>query len=183
MKKTMVKVWGTPSSFLWTTIWTTRMTPNTDVAAATETPRKKPRLALAIATAFGVGHIPKAPGTFGSLAGIAVAILTHPISLIMIIWPSFFSGIGGLGLDVPMIHGHPAPGLLLIPSLAALVIVRLLGGSSSSPAATYADLQDPPYLVIDEVSGMHLTLVLAIIPLCLPPARFPPTQPTHFAPY
>src|SRR5260370_41547991 len=128
MKKTLVKATGTPACLHWTTIWTTRMTPNTDVAAATETPRKKPRLALAIATAFGVGHIPKAPGTFGSLAGIAVAILTHPISLIMIIWPSFFSGIGGLGLDVPMIPRHPAPWLLLIPFFAALLIVAPLVG-------------------------------------------------------
>ncbi len=159
------------------------MTPNTDVAAATETPRKKPRLALAIATAFGVGHIPKAPGTFGSLVGIAVAILTHPISLIMIIWPSFFSGIGGLGLDVPMIQGHPAPGLLLIPSLAALVIVGLLGVWSSSRAAAYAGLKDPQYVVIDEVSGMHVTLVLAIMPLWLPTGRLPADEATDFGLY
>src|SRR5260370_6329869 len=115
MKKTLVKAMGTLSSFLWTTIWITRMTPTTDATAAPETPRKKPRLALAIATALGVGYIPKAPGTFGSLAGIAVAILTHPVSLIMIIWPLFFSGIGGLGLDVPVIHGDPAAGVLFDP--------------------------------------------------------------------
>ncbi len=62
---------------------------------------KKPRLALAVATALGVGYIPKAPGTFGSLVGIAVAILTHPVSLIMIVGLLFFSGVG-LGFDVPM---------------------------------------------------------------------------------
>ena len=31
-----------------------------------------PRLSLAVATAFGVGYVPFAPGTFGSLAGLVV---------------------------------------------------------------------------------------------------------------
>ena len=46
------------------------MAPSTENLASSET-QKKPRLAMAIATALGVGYIPKAPGTFGSLAGIA----------------------------------------------------------------------------------------------------------------
>ena len=46
------------------------MKPNTDTALNSESPRKKPRLALALATSFGVGYVPKAPGTFGSLVGI-----------------------------------------------------------------------------------------------------------------
>src|SRR6266403_3463340 len=104
-------------------IWKGRMTPTTDAVAA---PPQKPRLALAIATAFGVGYIPKAPGTFGSLVGIAVAILTHPVSLIVIIGLVFLHG-SGLGIDMPMFRGHTAPTLLLIPSLVALVTVGLLG--------------------------------------------------------
>src|SRR5882762_8560842 len=70
------KARGTPSSFLWTTIWTTRMTPTIEATAAPDTPRKKPRLALAIATALGVGYIPKSPRTFGSLVGVATAYLS-----------------------------------------------------------------------------------------------------------
>src|SRR5260370_12492111 len=151
MKKTLLKAGETVSSYVWTTMWTTRMTPNTyaTVAAAPETTNKKPRLALAIATALGVGYIPKAPGTFGSLVGIAVAILTHPVSLIMIVGLLFFSGVG-LGFDVPMFRGHSAPVLLLIPSLVALVIVGLLAGWSGSRTASYAHIQDPQYVVIDE---------------------------------
>ncbi len=84
------------------------MTQNIEATAAPETPRKKPRLALAIATAFGVGYIPKAPGTFGSIVGIAVAILTHPVSLIVIVGLLFFGALG-LGFDVPMFRGHSAP--------------------------------------------------------------------------
>ena len=159
------------------------MTPNTDAIAAFEAPPKKPRLALAIATAFGAGYIPRAPGTLGSLVGIAVAILTHPVSLIMVIGLIFFHANGGLGIDVPMFRGHTAPALLLVPSLVALAIVGLLGVWSSSRAATYAGVKDPQYVVIDEVSGMHLTLVLAIMPAGLPTGLLPTDEATDFGLY
>jgi len=158
------------------------MTANTEATPAPQTPRQKPRLALAIATAFGVGYIPKAPGTFGSLVGIAVAILTHPVSLIVIIGLIFLHG-SGLGIDLPMFRGHTAPALLLIPSLVALVTVGLLGVWSSSSAATYAGLKDPQHVVVDEVSGMHLTLVLAIMPVGLPTGLLPADEATVFGLY
>ncbi len=158
------------------------MTPNTDAPAAPQTARQKPRLALAIATAFGVGYIPKAPGTFGSLVGIAVAILTHPVSLIVIIGLIFLHG-SGLGIDMPMFRGHTAPALLLIPSLVALVTVGFLGVWSSSSTATYAGLKDPQHVVVDEVSGMHLTLVLAIMPVGLPTGLLPADEATVFGLY
>jgi phosphatidylglycerophosphatase A len=157
------------------------MTPNIEAAATAETLPKKPRLALAIATALGVGYIPKAPGTFGSLVGIAVAILTHPVSLIVIIGILFLQS--GLGIDMPMFRGHSAPVLLLVPSLAALVIVGLIGVWSSSRAATFTGLKDPQYVVIDEVSGMQLTLILAIMPLGLPTHLLPADDASVFALY
>ena len=159
------------------------MTPSTEVmASAPEIPRKKPRLALAIATALGVGYIPKAPGTFGSLVGIVLAVLTHPVSLVMIIGILFLSG-RGLGIEVPMFRGHAAPVLFLVPSLVALAIIGLLGVWSSSRAATYAGLDDPQYVVIDELSGMHLTLVLAIMPVGLPTRLLPADDASVFALY
>src|SRR5437899_11962599 len=139
---TLLQARGTPLSLIWTMTWTTRMTPNTDATAAPQTPPQKPRLALAIATALGVGYIPKAPGTFGSLVGIAVAILTHPVSLTVIVGFLFFSGVG-LGIDMPMLRGHSAPVLLLIPSLVALVVVGLVGVWSSSQVAKYTGLNEP----------------------------------------
>jgi phosphatidylglycerophosphatase A len=157
------------------------MTPNTEATAAPHALPKKPGLALAIATAFGVGYIPKGPGTFGSLVGIAVAILTHPVSLIMIIGLLFFHG--GLGIDLPVFRGHSAPVLLLVPSLVALLIIALLGVWSSSRAATYAGLKDPQHVVIDEVSGMHLTLVLAIMPVGLPTGLLPADEASVFGLY
>jgi phosphatidylglycerophosphatase A len=157
------------------------MTPNTEATAAPQALTKKPRLALAIATAFGVGYIPKAPGTFGSLVGIIVAILTHPVSLIMIIGLLFFQG--GLGIDLPMFRGHSAPVLLLVPSLVALAIVGLLGLWSSSRVVDHAGVKDPQYVVIDEVSGMQLTLMLAIVPFGLPTNLLPADEASVFGLY
>jgi phosphatidylglycerophosphatase A len=157
------------------------MTPNTEGTPTPAAPPQKPRFALAFATVLGVGYIPKAPGTFGSLVGVVVAVLTHPVSLIVTIGLLFFGG--GLGIDMPMFRGHSAPVLLLVPSLAAFVIVGLLGVWSSSRAANYAGLGDPQYVVIDEVSGMHLTLILAIVPFGLPTHLLPADDASVFALY
>jgi len=158
------------------------MKPNADATAAPAVRLQKPRLALAIATALGLGYIPKASGTFGSLVGIAVAILTHPVSLIVIIGLLFFGG-AGLGIDLPVFRGRSAPVLLLIPSLVALLVVGFIGVWSSSRAASYAGLKDPQYVVIDEVSGMQLTLMLAIMPVGLPTRVLPADDATDFGLY
>jgi phosphatidylglycerophosphatase A len=157
------------------------MTPNAEGNAAPTTQRKKPRLALAIATAFGVGYIPKAPGTFGSLIGIVVAILTHPVSLLVTVGAVFFQG--GMGFDLPVFMGHSAPVLLLVPSLIVLLVLGFTGVWSSSRAAEYAGIGDPQYVVIDEVSGMHLTLVLALMPVGLPTFLIPSDEASVFALY
>jgi phosphatidylglycerophosphatase A len=157
------------------------MATNLNATPTAESPRKKPGLALALATVLGVGYIPKAPGTFGSLIGIVVAIATHPISLITVVGALFFGG--GLGIDVPMFKGHSAPVLLLIPSLVSLFVVGLVGVWSGSRISGYAGVKDPQYIVIDEVSGMHLTLVLAIVPLGLPTRLMPGDEASIFALY
>jgi phosphatidylglycerophosphatase A len=154
------------------------MNPNTDAAATPASPRKKPRLALAIATVLGVGYAPKAPGTFGSIAGVVVAIVTHPISLFVLL-----SGFAGWGFEAPMVNGHSVPFLLLVPSLIAIVVVAAFGVWSASLVANHAGVKDPQYVVIDEVSGMHLTLVLAIVPLGLPTHLIPADETSVFALY
>jgi phosphatidylglycerophosphatase A len=153
------------------------MAPSTENVANPETPQKKPRLALAVATALGVGYIPKAPGTFGSLAGIAVAILTHPVSLFLLLTVSI-NGHGltsGIGIDVPPLSERWAFFVLLVPSMLAFLFVSAAGVWSSSKVAAYAGITDPQYVVIDEVSGMVLTLVLGIAPL-VPPTHLLPTE-------
>jgi phosphatidylglycerophosphatase A len=158
------------------------MTANAEAAAAAAAPSKKPRLALAIATALGIGYIPKAPGTFGSLVGVAVAVFTHPVSVLLLLGLVVFHQ-SGIGFDAPMLNGHPAPALILLPSVLALLVVGALGVWCSSLVVSYAGIKDPQYVVIDEVSGMHLTLVLAIMPLGLPTSLLPADEASGFALY
>jgi phosphatidylglycerophosphatase A len=153
------------------------MTPSTEVAAAApEIPRKKPKLALAIATALGVGYIPKAPGTFGSLMGVATAYL----SAVFFLRPTSISGLLPVHPEsdavltdqhflVPGSDIHNAVlALPLICALALLLLLVAIGVWSASRAAAYAGIEDPQFVVIDEVAGQHLTLLLPLIPIALP---------------
>jgi phosphatidylglycerophosphatase A len=87
------------------------------------------RLALTIATWFGCGYFPWGPGTVGSLAGVAIAlILSH--------W--------GLGRDVLSI----LIAVLLLPAIwSASRTERILGQ------------EDPGLVVVDEVLGQWVTLL------------------------
>jgi phosphatidylglycerophosphatase A len=147
------------------------MTPNIEPTALAETTRKRPRLAFAIATVLGVGYAPKAPGTFGSLVGIVVAILTSPITYVVLL-----SGTLGLGFEISSVT-------ILGPSLIAIVVVALAGVWSASRVASYSGIKDPQNVVIDEVSGMHVTLVLALVPLGSPASLISPDNASIFALY
>jgi len=140
---------------------------------------------MAIATALGVGYIPKAPGTFGSLVGIIVAILTHPVSLFLLLTASIngHTIYSGIGVDIPPLQERWAFVVLLVPSMFVFLCVSLVGVWSSSKAAAYAGVSDPQFVVIDEVSGMVLTLVLGIAPLGLPTHLLPTENASVFALY
>jgi phosphatidylglycerophosphatase A len=159
------------------------MTPSTEIPRGVTTPQKKPRLAMAIATALGVGYIPKAPGTFGSLVGIIVAILTHPVSLFLLLTASIngHTIYSGIGVDIPPLQERWAFVVLLVPSMFVFLCVSLVGVWSSSKAAAYAGESDPQFVVIDEVSGMVLTLVLGIAPLGLPTHLLPTENASVFS--
>jgi phosphatidylglycerophosphatase A len=160
------------------------MTPSTEVPAGTAS-AKKPRLALAIATALGVGYIPKAPGTFGSLVGIAAAILTHPVSLFVLLEATIHHGTRyfGIGIDLPPLQERWAFVILLVPSMFVFLCISAAGVWSGSKAAAYAGIEDPQYVVIDEVAGMFLTLVLGIAPLSFPTHLLPTENASVFALY
>ncbi len=140
---------------------------------------------MAIATVLGVGYIPKAPGTFGSLVGIIVAILTHPVSLFLLLTASIngHTIYSGIGVDIPPLQERWAFVVLLVPSMFVFLCVSLVGVWSSSKAAAYAGVSDPQFVVIDEVSGMVLTLVLGIAPLGLPTHLLPTENASVFALY
>lgn len=108
----------------------------------------RPGFALLIATACGLGYIPKAPGTFGSIAGVFLVALPlwilFPVTLLTDIRLNL-----GLGYD-PIIAGHVFFGL----------IAAAFGLWSASRAARFWRIKDPQRVVIDEVSGQHLAILL-----------------------
>ena len=152
------------------------MTATLSAAPAAEMPRKKPRLALAIATVLGIGYAPKAPGTYGSLAGVLTAFL----SAIFFLHPKSFGDVFSLhpladtilrgdlfGTRGPNIHNVTLAFPLIIAG-ALFLLFSTLGVWSASRVASYAGVEDPQHVVIDEVAGQHLTLLLPLIPIALP---------------
>jgi phosphatidylglycerophosphatase A len=152
------------------------MTPTTEGPTTPGALGKKPRLALAIATACGVGYLPKAPGTFGSLVGVATAFL----SSVFFLQPASVRALFSLHPDYETVLRNelfPLPGtnvhntVLALPIFFALgmfVVLGAIGVWSASRAATYSGVEDPQFVVIDEVAGQHLTLLLPLIPIALP---------------
>jgi phosphatidylglycerophosphatase A len=151
------------------------MTPPTEARPSTQA-GKKPKLAYAIATAGGVGYLPKAPGTFGSLVGV----LTIVLCAVFFLRPTSLAGLSPFHVlsDARFMDKHfLVPGsdihdtLLWLPIFSAAVLLVILGAIgvwSSSRAAEYSGIKDPQFVVIDEVAGQHLTLVLPLIPIALP---------------
>lgn len=148
------------------------------MTANAETPnsQQKPRLALTIATALGVGYAPKAPGTFGSLVGIITIFLSAAFFLRPEHWTDLFS-LHPLADATLMDRHFLVPGsdihdaVMWLPLVSAFLLLILLGLGgvwASHVAADYSGIKDPQFVVIDEVAGQHLTLVLPLIPIAMP---------------
>jgi len=87
------------------------------------------RLADLVSTWFGCGYSPKAPGTAGSLAALAIAIVLHE-----------YAGFGPWHFAV----------------LAAVVFVPAVWAAGVTARAS--GLKDPQFVVIDEVIGLWISL-------------------------
>ena len=109
----------------------------------------KPRFALAMASACGLGYIPIAPGTFGSLAGLILVVLGEIIA-----------------------GGDRRVNASLFVQFLVGVATAAIGVWSASRAAVFWQRKDPQQVVIDEVSGQHLAVVLGVTaPLWGKPAQ------------
>jgi phosphatidylglycerophosphatase A len=157
------------------------MKPSNDAPATTgDSTAQKPRLAFALATALGTGYLKPGPGTWGSLAGLLIAVLSHPFT-----WFVFV----GAGLDLslhakaPLLSGSLGALILLVPSVAVWFLLAFLGVRSSTEVAQFAGTKDPQYVVIDEVSGVHLALMLGLAPLSTPATFFHSSDAAAFALY
>jgi phosphatidylglycerophosphatase A len=116
--------------------------------------QRKPRFAIFIATAAGLGYFPKAPGTFGSLAGLLIALL--PLWVLV--------GLGIVSNDHQIrslsLLGGDAFDPFLGYQICAAALIGAVGVWSATRASAYWSQKDPQRVVIDEVSGQHLTLLL-----------------------
>jgi phosphatidylglycerophosphatase A len=134
--------------------------------ASPATAGRKPRFALFIATACGLGYLPKAPGTFGSLAGIVLALVW---------WRAFdFLGVTYIRfVDVDAFRfafdhkEHFFRDPYVSSQIAMTILVAAFGVWSATRAARFWQQKDPQRVVIDEVSGQHLTYLLGLAPALL----------------
>jgi len=103
------------------------------------------RLAFGIATGFGAGFAPVAPGTFGSAEGVVLFIAINAL----------------INLRLAL-----APRAALIVFIAINVVVFFVGVWASNRACVITGIKDPGIVVIDEVSGQ----LIALTPLILTPS-------------
>ena len=87
-------------------------------------------LALSIATC-GVGYLPLAPGTWGSLVGVGIFLL--------LVW------------------SIPAPALVAVV-LVAIAAVTCIGTWAATRTEQLAGKKDPGKVVVDEVAGQFIAL-------------------------
>ena len=104
-------------------------------------------LALAIATC-GVGYIPVAPGTFGSLVGLGLYLLLRGVSLSLV------------ARDDNLLHlAYALVGLKFVVTIGLVV----LGTWAASRVEKLQGVKDPSKVVIDEVAGQYIAL--SVVPI------------------
>jgi len=118
--------------------------------ATTDAAASKPHFALAIATGLGLGHLPKAPGTFGSLLGVFLACVSFGLSI------STNISVWDLRATTGIVFTASSKSFLLIAG-GLVVLVSLLGVWAAEHVADYLQKKDPQIVVIDEVSGQLIT--------------------------
>jgi phosphatidylglycerophosphatase A len=131
------------------------MTPSTEPAA-------KPHFAYVIATVLGTGYLKPAPGTWGSAVGLLIAVVSHPFTWFLLLGKGIEVAVGK---TAPLLTGFGGTLLLLVPSVAVWLLLALLGVHTSSAVSQHTGTKDPQFVVIDEVSGVHLALILGLAPV------------------
>ena len=112
---------------------------------------RKPRISYFLATACGLGYLKPGPGTWGSVAGVAISIaLSSGIKT----WRIYSGGWGD--------GWHASPWIMnLRPNMWAYVVmlvVSAVGVVVAGNVERHAGKTDPQFVVIDEVSGQLIAL-------------------------
>jgi phosphatidylglycerophosphatase A len=108
----------------------------------------KERLAVVLATACGVGYAPKAPGTFGSLPGLALGAACY-------LAPR------ALGCDEPLAYGVTA---------LLLAVATAVGVWAIATMERATGIHDDQRIVVDEVLGQAIGVAFtapAVLPLLI----------------
>jgi len=133
-------------------------TPSTSAlsSAAPANVQGKARFAIFVATVAGLGYLPRAPGTFGSLAGLLLALLTSCLYFAPEDPHTARSDFGDFVFSVPPWYfNHFGWEYIFL-----FVLVSTVGVWAATRAAEFWQQKDPSRVVIDEVSGQFLTLLL-----------------------
>ncbi|MHB8755604.1 MAG: phosphatidylglycerophosphatase A family protein, partial [Candidatus Acidiferrales bacterium] len=137
---------------------------NTRTDASPAEPPRKPRLSLFFATVGGAGYLPKAPGTWGSLVGVALYWLMWSVFSRFHTTAFAFATLGNSRTAIWIAETAGLIRLFEIPLLFG-VAVALFGVWVSNHVAKWNGSNDPQFIVIDEVSGQLFTLLFALSPL------------------
>src|ERR1700682_3163104 len=86
-----------------------------------------------IALGFGSGLAPRAPGTFGTLAAIALywllALALPPLAVALLALPPLFAGVWACGVPARDL-GSQAPGCIVIDEIVAFLPLAALASAS-----------------------------------------------------
>ena len=134
------------------------MTASTESNTAHSTRGPKPHISLLLATWFGLGYLPKAPGTWGAAGGVLLEILVG--------WIIFCKSAPVLRIERDVYFGT-SPLISSYLQVWVAVVIAFLGVIVANRAARYAQMKDPQWIVIDEVSGQLITyhLFFLVMPL------------------
>lgn len=108
----------------------------------------KDYLALAIATC-GVGYLPLAPGTWGSLVGVGLYVLVRSIFMKV-----FFDA--GAGRNFNLLHVYYG---VIAFELIVVFAIALVGTWAASRTEKLSARKDPGKVVVDEVVGQFIAMI------------------------
>jgi phosphatidylglycerophosphatase A len=115
------------------------LNPTNAKAMTTKPEAQRPLFALAIATSLGVGYLPKAPGTWGSAVAVALVAGTAVVT-----------------------RSETAPAILVSEFTLLLALAAIGLWASERVVDSDPSNQDPPYVVVDELSGQTISLVMGL---------------------
>ena len=127
------------------------MTVSTEPGTTRSSRGPNPHISLLLATCFGLGYLPKAPGTWGSIGAMALALLM-----------AWANSQNHSATSASLANGNFWTTGLLPSSgeVAITIVIAVIGVIVAGRAARYAQIEDPQWVVIDEVSGQLLTYYL-----------------------